>query len=186
MNAARTVASLAADVHGVFGFGVESGVSGRAKAAVDFRVAFGAGGRTHELRAGDFRWCNYGVVESAAGKQSPGHDRGKPKEHRFPWVVFAGCSIMRRVVAHELLFCCGYDRVLARLSGVGKNLSRTFRLFEGWLNLGRLEHQGAPAAPHKLAKANHLLPKMSARPVRYCSRNRDGTRHQCQPVTAPV
>ena len=113
VNAARAMASLAADVHRVFGFGVESGVSGSPKAVVDFRVAFGAGCRAHELRAGDFGGSNHGVIESATGKQSPGHNRRKPKEHRLPRVTLPGrCSRVHRIVPHELPFCCRYGRVL--------------------------------------------------------------------------
>ena len=162
VNAPRAMASLAADVHRVFGFGVESGVSGSPKAAVDFRVAFGAGCRTDELRARDFRWGDDRVVESAAGKQRARHDRRKPKENRLPRITVPGrCSRVHRIVPHELPFCCRYGRILRRLRNDKQDLSTTSGRGGGLLNLCRLKHSGATSAPHRLAKANHLLPKVS-------------------------
>jgi hypothetical protein len=116
VNAAGTMASLAADVHRVPGFGVESGVSGSSKAVVNFCVTFGAGCRADELRAGDFGRSDYRVVESAAGKQRACYDRRKPKEYRLPRITLWGrCSRARKIIAHELPFCCRYGRMLGRL-----------------------------------------------------------------------
>jgi hypothetical protein len=90
VNAARSMASLAADVHGIFRFGVQSGVSGRWKAAVNFCMAFAAGRGANELSPRNFRRSNHSTVECAAGKQGARNNRGQAKEHWFPWITSLG------------------------------------------------------------------------------------------------
>jgi len=142
VNAARTMAGLATDVHRVFGFSVQSGVSSRRKALVDFGMAFPARCRPNELRSGNFRRRNNGPVKCAARKQRAGGDYDHPENNAFPWITLAcRCYSVGRIVAHELAFCCRYDPGVARLRDDAGALSTTSGFREVLLNSRRLEHE---------------------------------------------
>lgn len=66
VNAAGAVATLAADIQGIFGFCVQSGVRRGRKAFVDFGVTFAAGCGANELCTRNFRRRNHRAVKGAA------------------------------------------------------------------------------------------------------------------------
>ena len=72
VQAAGTMAAFASYILGVGTVRHHAGMRGAGEVFVHFRVALGAGFRSHKFRPGNIRWHKHGAVDRDAGNQHPG------------------------------------------------------------------------------------------------------------------